>query len=122
MLNDYVRRKLGYESDLEYEVLSGKVSGAWKWARKQHEDTSESLRLAFAANPHMKVLVAQGRCDLATPFDAIDHTLNHMELDPSVRENITTKYFEAGHMLYIDVGQLGRLKADVAAFVASTAP
>lgn len=119
MLNDYVRRDLGYESDLEYEVLSGKVSGAWEWERKQHEDTSERLRLAFAANPHMKLLVAQGRYDLATPFDGIDYTLNHMELDASVRGNITTKFYEAGHMLYIDVGQLGRLKADVAAFVSS---
>jgi carboxypeptidase C (cathepsin A) len=45
-----------------------------------------------------------------------------MELDASVRGNITTTFYEAGHMLYIDVGQLGRLKEDVAVFVSSTAP
>jgi carboxypeptidase C (cathepsin A) len=119
MMNDYVRRELEYESELEYEVLSGKVSNGWEWERNQYADTSEKLRLAFAGNPHMKVLVTQGRYDLATPFMAVDYTLNHMELDPSVRENITTKFYEAGHMLYIDVTQLARLKEDVAAFVSS---
>jgi len=119
MLNDYVRRELEYESNLEYEVLSGKVAESWEWERKQYEDTSERLRIAFAANPHMKLLVAQGRYDLATPFCGIDYTLNHMELDPSVRGNITTKFYEAGHMLYIDIGELGQLKSDVAAFVAA---
>jgi carboxypeptidase C (cathepsin A) len=117
LLNDYVRRELEYESDLEYEVLSGTVSKGWEWERGVYADTSEKLRLAFAGNPHMKVLVTQGRYDLATPFAAIDYTLNHMELDPEVRGNITTKFYEAGHMLYIDLTQLARLKADVAEFV-----
>jgi carboxypeptidase C (cathepsin A) len=41
-----------------------------------------------------------------------------MNLDPSLRKNITESYYEAGHMMYIDVRELAKLKKDVHAFVA----
>jgi carboxypeptidase C (cathepsin A) len=117
MLNDWVRRELGYESDLVYETLTATVAKGWQWEGKGYADTSEKLRAAFALNPYLRVLVAQGRYDLATPFAAIDYTLNHMDLDPSVRGNIRTAHYEAGHMLYLEIASLGALKADVARLV-----
>lgn len=119
-LNDYVRRELGYKSDSEYYILGGGI-GPWDWGREnQYADTAESLRSAFAKNPWMKLFVGFGYYDLATPYFAAKYTLSHMNLDPSVKSNITEAYYEAGHMMYIDVRELARLKKDVNAFVADT--
>jgi carboxypeptidase C (cathepsin A) len=41
-----------------------------------------------------------------------------MNLDPSLRKNIAEAYYEAGHMMYIDIRELAKLKKDVSAFVA----
>jgi carboxypeptidase C (cathepsin A) len=65
------------------------------------------------------VLVAAGYYDMATPYFAMEYTLNHMNLDPSQRNNIRTTYYEAGHMMYIDLKSLARLKEDVASFLRS---
>ena len=116
--NDYVRRLLGYKSDLHYYILGGGINVPWDFGRAGNfADTSEALRSAFSKNPSMRVFVASGYYDLATPFFATEYTLSHMGLDPSQRQRIVTHEYEAGHMMYIHVGELARLKKDVAAFL-----
>jgi len=118
---DYVRRDLGYETDLPYEIFSG-IKSPWDWgsAGEGHPDTSEALRAALAKNPYMKVFVANGFFDLATPFFATEYTLSHMGLDPELRSQFVTKYYEAGHMMYIKDECLGQLSHDVRTFVAGS--
>lgn len=117
LLNDYVRRELGYKSDAEYYILGGGVS-RWDWGSdNSYADTSESLRSAFAKNNYMKLFIAFGYYDLATPYFAAQYTLDHMGLDPSLRGNITAGYYEAGHMMYIDRKSIESLKNDVGAFL-----
>jgi carboxypeptidase C (cathepsin A) len=65
----------------------------------------------------MKLFVASGHFDLATPYFATEYTLSHMGLDPTQKARITTAEYEAGHMMYIHVGELAKLKRDVAAFI-----
>jgi len=43
-----------------------------------------------------------------------------MNLDPGLKANVKTAYYEAGHMMYIDVKSLAKLKQDVAAFIQSS--
>jgi carboxypeptidase C (cathepsin A) len=115
--NQYVRAELGFRSDLEYYILGGGV-GRWDFgADNSYADVSEALRSAFAKNPYMRLFVASGYYDLATPYFAADYTLRHMALDPSLRGNVTTTFYEAGHMMYIDQTSLAQLKRDAAAFV-----
>ena len=59
---------------------------------------------------------------LATPYFAAEYTIDHLNLDPSLKSNIKTAYYEAGHMMYIDVKSLAKLKQDVAAFIQSSLP
>ncbi len=118
--NHYVREQLGYESDLNYEILSFAVNENWQYPGGEFPDTSESLRAAFAKNPYMQVLVAQGLYDLATPFEAAYYSLAHMGLDDSLRANITVTEYEAGHMMYLHEPSLAKLKADAAQFVAES--
>jgi carboxypeptidase C (cathepsin A) len=117
---NYVRTELGYKSDLEYYILGGGV-GRWDWGvNNNYADTSDALRSAFAKNPFMKVFVGFGYYDFATPYFAAEYTLTHMGIDPSLRGNITRKYYEAGHMMYIDKKALVQLKQDVSSFIQSS--
>jgi carboxypeptidase C (cathepsin A) len=115
--NQYVRTELGFRSDLEYYILGGGV-GRWDFGSDNaYADTSDALRSAFNKNPYMKLFVASGYYDLATPYFAAEYTLRHMGLDPSLRANVTTTFYEAGHMMYIDQTSLAQLKRDAATFV-----
>jgi carboxypeptidase C (cathepsin A) len=40
-----------------------------------------------------------------------------MGLDPKLRGNIRTAEYESGHMVYIDLKSLEKLKAEVAGFL-----
>ena len=121
--NNYVRGELGYKSDLEYYILGEGISSPWEWgpssSREGFPDTSEDLRSALSKNPYMKLYIASGYFDLATPYFATEYTLTHMGLDPSLRGNIRTGEYEAGHMVYIDTKSLEKLKREVAAFLES---
>jgi carboxypeptidase C (cathepsin A) len=122
MFNDYVRRGLGWETDVPYWVFNpGELWKNWSYgdAKDGHADTSEALRAALSKNQYMKVFVASGYYDLATPYFATEYTLSHMGLDPSLRDNISTAYYPAGHMMYIDDSCLATLKEDVGAFLSS---
>lgn len=118
VFNQYVRTKLGYKTDIPYHILGGGIKSPWTWNPNGYADTSEALRSAFAKNPHMRLFVASGFYDLATPYFATEYTLNHMGLLPEYRKNVVTAYYESGHMMYIHTPSLARLKTDVAAFLA----
>ena len=115
--NQYIRTELGYRSDLEYFVLGGGI-GHWDWeAKNSYADSSDNLRNSFAKNPHMKLFVAMGLFDLATPHFSSTYTLNHLGLSPALRNNIATRRYRAGHMMYLDSASRGELNRDVRAFV-----
>lgn len=83
---------------------------------------AETLRKAMTVNPYLKVFVANGYYDLATPYCATEYTFNHLGLDPTLRGNISMAYYPAGHMMYIHLPSLAQLRADLAAFLQSAAP
>jgi carboxypeptidase C (cathepsin A) len=116
--NQYVRADLGYKSDVPYYVL-GEGVGEWDWgpSGRGYPDTSGALRDALAKNPSMRVFIASGYYDLATPFAATTYTLDHMRLEPVLRKNITGAEYEAGHMMYVHLPSLRRLKEDVGEFL-----
>ncbi|HEV2107916.1 MAG TPA: hypothetical protein VGR16_06615 [Thermomicrobiales bacterium] len=116
MLNDYVRRDLGFETDAEYHILRG-VDWDWGSAGEGYPKTSEALSDAFAKNPYLHLLVACGFYDLATPYFATNYTLNHLALEPSLRVNIRTEHYPVGHMVYLERQTLMKLQRDVTSFI-----
>ena len=123
VFNDYVRRDLKFESDLEYEVLTGRV---WPWSfdrnTNRYLDVAETLRSAMAQNEYLHVFVANGYFDLATPFAATRYTFNRMQLEPALRKNISMDYFEGGHMMYVDRRAHAKLKKDIEEFMKNAIP
>ena len=124
VFNEYVRGDLGYESDLPYEILSFKTNEQWRFAEHENRfvEVAETLRKAMTINPHLKVFVANGYFDLATPYFATEYTFHHLELDPTLRGNVAMGYYEGGHMMYVHEPSLARLKQDLAGFVKGAVP
>ena len=116
--NDYVRRELGYASDLPYEVLTS-LYASWRFEGFENRfvNVAEQLRAAMHANPALRVHVVSGYFDLATPYWATEHTLAHMALDPALRGHVTHTVHEAGHMMYVHEPSLAAVGAELAAFV-----
>lgn len=117
MLNDYVRRELGFESDLPYEVLTDRVR-PWSFAENENSYVmlGETLRKAMSSNPHMLVWVACGYYDLATPYYAARYVFSHLQIEPELFDHITIEDYEAGHMIYIHMPSLQKLRRDLDAF------
>ena len=118
MLNDYMRRDLGYKSALVYEILNPKV---WPWNYENFQNTyvdvSETLRDTMTKNPFLRVYIASGFFDLATPYFATEHTIAHLGIEPALRDNIEVSYFEAGHMMYVHGPSIEKLGEDLRNFV-----
>ena len=71
----------------------------------------------MARNPFLKVMVANGYYDFATPHFASDYTFDHMGVPADIRGNFTVSYYEAGHMMYVHKPSLEHLAKDLRAFV-----
>lgn len=122
-LNDYVRRELGFKSDLPYEILTDHVH---PWSYGEHENrylnVGPTLRNVMTENPHLKVFVANGLYDMATPYLATEYTFSHLGLDESLQGNIFMGHYEAGHMMYIHKASLTSLRADLVRFLETAVP
>lgn len=122
-LNDYVRGELKFESDIPYEILTERVH-PWSFAEFENEyvNVAETLRKAMITNPHLKVYVANGYYDLATPYLATRYTFKHLGLDKSLLGNLRMGHFEAGHMMYIHIPSLVKLKGELVDFIKWSIP
>ena len=120
-MNQYLREDLGLKRPKPYEILTGNVY-PWNYNNftGKYVDATEELRSAMSANPYLKLFVACGYNDLATPHFAMRYTLNHLGLDSSLRENITVKDYEGGHMMYIFEPSLAALRQDLIRWLEAT--
>jgi len=121
VLTNYLRNELGYKTDMYY-YPSGGIQ-PWDYGvQNGFGDTTALLKNAMTKNPYMKVMVAAGYFDLATPYFATEYTFNHMGLSPEMHSRIKWAYYQSGHMLYIDSDSHSKLKHDFTEFVSSAMP
>ena len=77
-------------------------------------NTTRDLARAMRRNPSLKVMVASGYYDLVTPFFDAEYTLNRHDIK---RDQIRYKYYEGGHMMYVNAGAREQLLKDTRAFI-----
>ncbi len=119
--NNYLRTELNYKSDMPYKVFAWDEGSFQKWewgnAVEGFPSTAGALRSAMIKNPYMKILVMEGYYDLATPFVAANWTMDHLELEPKYRENVSYATYHSGHMVYIDRAEHDKMKKDLVQFM-----
>ena len=123
---DYLYNDLKVRKDLTYTSSASSREGfKWDWSHTGNINwnmqvavsTLPDMTSAMKRNPHLKILILNGYYDIATVFYGVEHSINHMGLDPELKKNIIMKYYEAGHMMYTHQPSMKKFKEDVDAFI-----
>ncbi|HEU5284138.1 MAG TPA: hypothetical protein VFU53_10005, partial [Burkholderiales bacterium] len=116
--NAYVRDELGSRTEVRYELMNPDVLRGWNWAEAGLGDlpgVGQRLRRALALAPELKVLVAHGYFDLATPYFASKYVLERLELDEDMFPNLRLSVYPGGHMFYTRADARKQFHADAKA-------
>ncbi len=116
-INYYLREKLGYETDIKYNMF-GDVR---PWDRDNNK-TGENLRLAMAANPFLKVMIQSGYYDGATNYFDAKYTM--WQLDPAgrMKDRLRFEGYRSGHMMYLRREDLEKANNHIRQFIVSATP
>jgi len=124
---EYLHNDLNFPTDQPYHINAyTNQDFHWNWNRQadgrilpfQNASVSPDLEDIMLKNPYMKVLMLNGYFDLATPFFAIEYTMNHIGSNiPNLSERVSEKYFNAGHMMYIQKESLPVFKSEISDFI-----
>ncbi len=131
--NSYVRKELKYGDQQTYIAGAYGLPGfVWDFRHQQPNGppvdqlfggaTNVMADLAFTmkSNPKMKVMLAGGYFDLATPFFEGMFEMHHLPMPEKLQGNISYHYYQSGHMVYVNADVLKQFHADVAAFIVGT--
>jgi carboxypeptidase C (cathepsin A) len=125
---DYYHGDLKFGQGRTYRATNFSIGEQWKWTHKPIDAPGEQpivnsgvdLAQAMVQDANLKVLVLNGYYDLATPFSATEYMMSHLGLPPGTSSRIQMKYYEAGHMMYVNPPSLKKMKGDLDAFIDST--
>lgn len=119
-LNAYLREELEFETDLPYEILTSRVR-PWNYDSftNRYVTVADHLADALSTNTHLKVFVACGYHDLATPHLAIRYTIDHIRIAPQLRNNFSFGFYDGGHMMYTNLESLAAFKSDMAKWMSA---
>jgi len=125
---DWYHAELKFGQGKTYRATNFSIGDKWKWTHKPIDAAGEQpivnsgvdLAQALVQDANLKVLVLNGYYDLATPFSATEYMMAHLGLPPGTSSRIQMKYYEAGHMMYVNPGSMKKMKGDVDAFIDST--
>jgi carboxypeptidase C (cathepsin A) len=98
---DLITSKLYWHPDGSYHLLNGEVEKAWDFGRGglRPAESISQLREILALDPKLKVLVAHGLFDLATPYFGSRVLLDQLPAFASP-ERVKLAVFPGGHMFY----------------------
>lgn len=117
-INAYLRDDLNYHTDRSY-VTIGSV-GPWDWRLGGDGDSDTYMNVApyigrgLRENSGLRIFVAQGYYDFATPFFGAEYSLSRTGIP---RDRVHFEYYEAGHMMYVRDEDRAKLAHDVRAFI-----
>jgi carboxypeptidase C (cathepsin A) len=121
-INQYMRADLKYGENWTYKPSAYGEPG-FHWPFRYSEggpNVMPDLAKTLKANPKTKVLLAGGYYDLATPYFEGKYEMHHLPIPQALQANISYKYYQAGHMIYVNDAILKQFHEDVAAFIKGT--
>ena len=137
-INQYLHNDLRYATQDTY-LMSARDGGEFSWNLTHRPpgrgfggpggapgtvetgaNVMPDLAYRMKLNPTMKVMLAGGYYDLATPYFEGIYEMHHLPMPKSLQSNISYHYYEAGHMIYVREDILKQFHADVASFIRST--
>jgi len=124
---DYFHGDLKFGMSSTYRTTNFAIGDKWKWTHVTPQgeqpivNSGVDLAEALMKDANLKVLVLNGYYDLATPFSATEYVMTHLGVPPAVSARIQMKYYEAGHMMYVNPPSIAKMKSDLDAFIDSTA-
>ncbi len=119
-INAYLRDTLKFSPERQYVTIGG-VSD-WDWRLGGDRDADVYLNVApyigkaLRENSGLKIFVAQGYYDFATPFAGAEYALSRTGMPA---DRISFHYYGAGHMMYVRDADLAKLAADIRSFIAN---
>ena len=117
--NHYLHNELACPINSPYKILVDVFP--WNYScDNKYFNASKDLSSSMTKNAAMRVFVASGCFDLATPFFATEYTMQHLRLDPSIQKHLILKNYQGGHMMYIIPSIRKELKQDIANFYKET--
>jgi len=127
---DYFHRVLGFGAGRTYRITNyHNIGDNWDWSHQpavmaglQQPLVNSGVDLAamMVRDPNLKVLVLNGYFDLGSAFAATEYMISHLRIPGDYSCRIAMKYYESGHLPYIHLPSLRRIKEDLDAFLDST--
>jgi carboxypeptidase C (cathepsin A) len=97
---DLTTRKLNWRPDGSYNLMSDAVGKGWDWGRGLNPPESLSqLRQILARDPKLKLVVAHGLFDLATPYFGSKILLDQLPAY-GTPDRVKLVVYPGGHMFY----------------------
>jgi carboxypeptidase C (cathepsin A) len=124
---DYYHGELRFGAGSTYRTTNWAIGEKWKWTHKTPQgeqpivNSGVDLAEALMKDANLRVLVLNGFYDLATPFSATEYMMTHLGVPPAVGARIQMKYYQAGHMMYVNPPSIAKMKGDLDAFIDATA-
>jgi carboxypeptidase C (cathepsin A) len=124
LINAYNHDELKFGKDKVYHN-SANAFGSWNWRRREPRgfgfpgapNVDQDLAQAMITNPKLLVQVENGYYDLATPFFATEHTMEHLGLPEALEKNVKLDYYTAGHMMYLHDEDRASLHNQISRFI-----
>ncbi len=131
-INSYMRNELKFgaqwtykpgayeDADFSWDLRHQSPGGPPANQSEGGVNVMPDLALTMKSNPKMKVFLAGGYYDLATPYMEGKYEMHHLPIPQKLQANISYHYYQAGHMIYVNENVLHQFHDDVAGFIKST--
>jgi carboxypeptidase C (cathepsin A) len=128
-INQYARDTLKYGENQTYKPSNREPGVGWDLRHappgsQGWDDSSVNvmpdLSMAMKRNPKLKLLLMGGYYDLGCLYFGATYEDKHLQIPKSLESNITYRFFQTGHMVYITTPALKALHDATADFIKKT--
>ncbi|MGA8938942.1 MAG: peptidase S10, partial [Acidobacteriaceae bacterium] len=125
-MNTYAHNTLHFGENMTYEPSARMGGFNWSMAHKgpigggwpgTFSNVEGDIAYTMKVNPHMHVLLMGGYFDLGTLYFGATYEMKHLPIPASLEKNIDYKFFQTGHMVYVNPEARAALHERTAQFI-----